>query len=90
MAPGLTAQFYRLHGKQRKSFVGPRFQTVFAIQPARNQSAQLQLLYGNSYPQLELMTNAVQQIDLEQERRGNPELKQTKIVQATADRKSVV
>ena len=84
VAPGLTAQFYRLHGKQRTSFVGPRFQTVFAIQPARNQSAQLQLLYGNSYPQLELMTNAVQQIDLVQERRGNPELKQTKIVQATA------
>lgn len=82
-APGFTAQYYRLHGKALTSFIGPRLQTTLAWQPARNQSAQIQLLYGNSYPQLTLMTAAVQQVDLLQERRGNPDLRQTKIAQAT-------
>ena len=84
VAPGFSAQLYRLHGEKLTSFIGPRLQTVFAMQPARNQALQLQLVYGNSYPQLSMMTGAVQQVDLIQQRRGNPDLKHTRIAQATA------
>ena len=84
VAPGFSAQYYRLHGKALTSFIGPRLQAVFAMQPVRNQFFQIQLYYGNSYPQLSLMTEAVRQVDLIEERRGNPDLKQTKIAQATA------
>lgn len=84
VAPGFSAQFYRLHGERRTSFIGPRVQTTFSMRPGRNQAMQLQLIYGNSYPQLSMMTGAIQQVDLIQRRMGNPELKPTRIAQATA------
>ncbi|MDE6097185.1 MAG: hypothetical protein K2G52_13465 [Muribaculaceae bacterium] len=79
VAPGLSMQFYRLHKHNLKQYYSPRLQGVVIFQPTRTQRAQLVALVGNSFPQLGLMTEAVQQVDLLQQRKGNPDLKQTGI-----------
>lgn len=84
VAPGMSAEFYCLHGMETVRYVGPRLQTVFVMQPTRNQSFQAVVLYGNSFPQLSMMTGATQQVDMIQQRRGNPSLKVTRLMNATA------
>jgi len=84
VAPGFSAQFYRLHGEKKVSRIGPRMQFVFTMQPTRKQSIQLLALYGNSYPQLAMMSAAQQQVDMFQIKRGNPDLKQTGIARVMA------
>ena len=84
VSPGFSAQAYRLHGRETIGNYSPRAQAVFTIQPARGQFAQIGGAYGNSYPQLAMITDAVTQVDMLQQRRGNPDLKQTRITQAMA------
>lgn len=84
LSPGFSAQSYRVHGLRQSNPAGPRAQLVLALQPARNQFAQLMVFYGNSYPQLSMMSGATQQVDMLQLRRGNPDLKQTRITKAMA------
>lgn len=84
VAPGLSAEFYCLHGMGTVRYVGPRLQTTFVLQPSRNRSFQAVVLYGNSYPQLSMMTGATQRVDIIQQRRGNPSLKVTSLMNATA------
>lgn len=84
VSPGLSAEFYRLHGLEKVSYVGPRLQAAFTMQPARNQWFQIGGVYGNSFPQLGMMSDAVQNVDIVQQRRGNPELKVTKMFNAVA------
>jgi len=79
LAPGLSAQSYCLHGDRRKNFIGPRAQLVLAAQPSRGHYIQLLGFYGNSYPQLAAMTAATQQVDALMQRRGNPDLKISRI-----------
>lgn len=83
IAPGLSTEFYKLHGNKQMSFAGPRLQAVFAMQPSRSQFLQLIALYGNSYPQISMMSDATRQIDFVQQRRGNPDLKISKILYLT-------
>lgn len=84
VSPGLSAEFYRLHGLERVSYVGPRLQAMFAMQPSRNQFFQIGGAYGNSFPQLAMMSGATTQVDIIQQRRGNPDLKVTRMMQAMA------
>lgn len=84
VSPGLSAEFYRLHGLERVSYMGPRFQAAFAMQPSRGQFFQIGGAYGNSFPQLALMSGATTQVDIIQQRRGNPDLKVTRMMQALA------
>lgn len=79
LSPGVSAQFYRLHGQRRVSNVSPRAQMTFAIQPSPAHSAQFVAAYGNSYPQLSMLTETVTQVDRFHVRRGNPTLKQSRI-----------
>ena len=79
VSPGLSAQFYRLHGKDKIKHIGPRLQLAFTMQPTRKQFIQLLAFYGNSFPQLSMMSTAQQQVDMFQIKRGNPDLKQTGI-----------
>ncbi len=61
----------------------PRAQIVFTLKPARNQFIQLNGFYGNSYPELSYMNGATQQqVDMIQQKKGNPDLKQTKLTTA--------
>lgn len=84
VAPGMSAQFYRLHGKDLVSYVAPRAQIVFTVQPAQKQYVQLLALYGNSFPQLSMMSTATQQVNIWHIKRGNPDLKQTGIMRFMA------
>lgn len=84
VSPGISAEFYRLHGMETVSYTGPRLQAVFAMQPSRTQFFQTGMAYGNSFPQLSMMSGATQQVDIIQQRRGNPDLKVTKIMHAMA------
>lgn len=84
IAPGITAQVYRLHGRSHTSNVGPRAQLTFSVKPARNQYVQLNAAYGNSFPQLAFLTDATRQVDMIQQKRGNPDLKQTRMIRAMA------
>lgn len=79
VAPGLSAQLYRVHGLDLVKYFGPRMQLVVTYRPAQRQYLQLSALYGNSFPQLAFMSGATQQVDLYQVKRGNPGLKQTGI-----------
>lgn len=81
-SPGLSAQVYRQHGHETVSKFGPRAQLVFTLKPGRIQFLQLSGFYGNSFPELSYMTGAVQQVDMIQQKRGNPDLKQTKLTRA--------
>lgn len=82
LTPGMSAQVYRQHGHDRVSKFGPRAQIVFTLKPARNQFIQLNGSYGNSYPELSYMNGATQQVDMIQQKKGNPDLKQTKLTTA--------
>lgn len=84
VSPGISAEFYRLHGMETVSYTGPRLQAVFAMQPSRTHFFQTGMAYGNSFPQLSMMSGATQQVDIIQQRRGNPDLKVTKIMHAMA------
>lgn len=84
VSPGVSMQFYRLHQHGLKTCVAPRMQLVFAMQPMRNHSFQIGGAYGNSFPQLALMSSAVTQVDMIRQRRGNPDLVQTGIVNCLA------
>lgn len=84
VAPGMSAQFYRLHGNNLVSYVAPRVQIVLTIQPAQKQYVQLLALYGNSFPQLSMMSSATQQVNIWHIKRGNPDLKQTGIMRFMA------
>ncbi len=79
VSPGVSAQFYRLHLHELVSNVAPRAQVVLTLQPARGQFAQIGGVFGNSYPQLSMITGATTQVDGYQIRRGNPALGQTKM-----------
>lgn len=78
----MSAQVYRQHGHDRVSKFGPRAQIVFTLKPARNQFIQLNGSYGNSYPELSYMNGATQQVDMIQQKKGNPDLKQAKLTTA--------
>ncbi len=84
VAPGTSAQFYRLHGKDLVSYVAPRAQIALTVQPAQKQYVQLLALYGNSFPQLSMMSTATQQVNIWHIKRGNPDLKQTGIMRFMA------
>lgn len=84
VAPGMSAQFYRLHGKDLVSYVAPRAQIALTVQPAQKQYVQLLALYGNSFPQLSMMSTATQQVNIWHIKRGNPDLKQTGIMRFMA------
>jgi len=77
LSPGVSAQIYRLHGNNAVKNFAPRAQMVFAMQPAHAQYLQVVGAYGNSYPQLSMISGATTQVDVIQQRRGNPGLKQT-------------
>lgn len=84
LAPGFSAQAYRLHGRRKTCNYSPRAQVVFTLQPGRSQFIHIGAALGNSYPQLEMLSGATTQVDIFQQRRGNPDLKQTRIIQAQA------
>ena len=84
LAPGFSAQAYRLHGRRKTCNYSPRAQVVFTLQPGRSQFIHIEAALGNSYPQLEMLSGATTQVDIFQQRRGNPDLKQTRIIQAQA------
>lgn len=84
VAPGFSAQIYRLHGEDKVSHIGPRLQFVFTMQPTGKQSLQFLALYGNSFPQLAMMSAAQQQVDNLHIKRGNPNLRQTRIFRIMA------
>lgn len=79
LAPGLSAQSYRLHGHAQVNNFSPRASASFTLQPSKSQFLQLRAVYGNSYPQLAMLTNVVTQVDLIQEKQGNPDLGQSHI-----------
>ena len=82
--PGVSAQFYRVHGNEMVRNYSPRAQIIFAMQPARGQYFQVGGAYGNSYPQLSMLTGATTQVDMVQIKRGNPDLKQSRLVNLMA------
>lgn len=82
--PGLSCLAYRLRGSESISRLRPRLQAVFTMQPSPRQYLQMVSLYGNSYPQLSMMSSAVQQVDILQQKRGNPRLRTTRIFRAMA------
>lgn len=83
LSPGVSAQFYRVHGARRVSNYSPRAQVVFTCQPGASQYIQLGGAYGNSYPQLSMLTGASTQVDILQLKRGNPDLKQSRLINIT-------
>jgi len=84
VSPGVSAQFYRLHGHDLVKNFAPRMQLVITLQPGRGQHVQIGGAYGNSYPQLSMITGATTQVDPLMLRRGNPDLGQSKIWQSLA------
>lgn len=82
--PGVSAQFYRVHGNELVCNYSPRAQIIFVMQPARGQYLQIGGVYGNSYPQLSMLTGATTQVDMVQIKRGNPDLKQSRLVNLLA------
>jgi len=84
LSPGLSAQYYRLHGNDLMKYFGPRLKLVFTMQPTRRQFIQLQAFYGNSFPQLSYMSGAVQQVDIIQLKKGNTNLKQSGMIRFMA------
>lgn len=84
LSPGISVQAYRLQGMERVLNFAPRAQIMFSVQPSRGQFAQISGAYGNSYPQLSMLNSATTQVDIIQQKRGNPNLGQTHMLQCVA------
>lgn len=84
ISPGVSSQIYRLHGHDKVTNFAPRAQVMLSARPRQNQYTQLQAFFGNSFPELSMLTTARQQMDEFEVRTGNPELKQTRMCRAIA------
>jgi hypothetical protein len=72
--PGLSSLEYKLHGGLYAHQVSPRLNTTLVYQPTANQQIQFNCMIANTYPQIEMINNAKENIDFLQVKRGNPNL----------------
>ena len=70
--PGVSFLAYKLRGEQQVTHFAPRFHTMFSWSPAKQQALQLFFALGNTFPTLNTVNAAEQQIDRVLVRRGNP------------------
>uniref|UniRef100_UPI003FA0561A hypothetical protein n=1 Tax=Prevotella fusca TaxID=589436 RepID=UPI003FA0561A len=70
--PGVSFLAYKLRGEQEVTHFAPRFHTMFSWSPAKQQALQLFFALGNTFPTLNTVNAAEQQIDRVLVRRGNP------------------
>ena len=70
--PGVSYLAYKLRGEQEVTHFAPRFQTMFSWSPDKHQALQLFFALGNTFPTLNTVNAAEQQIDRVLVRRGNP------------------
>ena len=72
MRPGVSYLTYKLRGEQEVRHFVPRFQTMFSWSPDKHQALQLFFALGNTFPTLNTVNAAEQQIDRVLVRHGNP------------------
>lgn len=70
--PGVSYLAYKLRGEQEVTHFTPRFQTMFSWSPDKHQALQLFFALGNTFPTLNTVNAAEQQIDRVLVHRGNP------------------
>jgi hypothetical protein len=83
--PGLSMVNIGLRGYERQDFYFPRFFTQFSYNPTRKQQVNFSLSVGNAMSSLSSRTSAVQPIDMIMSRRGNPDLKDVKLYDASVN-----
>ena len=76
---GLSSQQYHLKGKEDVSNISPRFNLRFTYLAKEKHYFMANIAIGNNFPTIDLLTNAEQNIDAIQLKRGNPNLKAMKI-----------
>lgn len=69
--PGVSYLAYKLRGEQEVTHLAPRFYSMFSWSPNQLQAVQLFFALGNTFPTLNTVNAAEQQID-RLVRRGNP------------------
>lgn len=81
--PGVSIVNMNLHGYNQKNFYFPRFFTQLTYNPTYRQQVNLSLSIGNAMASLSSRTAAEQPIDLIMSRRGNPNLKDVQLYDAS-------
>ena len=70
--PGVSYLAYKLRGEQEVTHLAPRFYSMFSWSPDKHQALQLFFALGNTFPTLNTVNAAEQQVDRVLVRRGNP------------------
>ena len=70
--PGVSYLAYKLRGEQEVTHLAPRFYSMFSLSPNQHQALQLFFALGNTFPTLNTVNAAEQQVDRVLVRRGNP------------------
>lgn len=81
--PGVSSLQYKLHGENRITQFSPRLNFVINHNISKKQYAQIRFALANSFPNIQMLNNAEQEIDFVQTRRGNPNLKNTSLYATT-------
>lgn len=82
LMPGISALHYKQNDKKQLNFVSPRFQMRLTGRLSDSQFFMLNGNIGNSFPNISYISNAQQSVNAFRSKRGNPELKNTKMYQA--------
>ena len=81
--PGLSAMYYRLHGDKKVVQYSPRLQGRIIYRLAKNQQLFSNILLANAFPNINVLNEAEQTVDLMQVKRGNPDLRNMTFFQGT-------
>lgn len=84
VAPGISSLQYKLHGNKHISRFSPRLRLRLVSRLSQTQQLQIMANIGNNCPSISHLNNAEQKIDSFQIRRGNPDLKTSKLYMLSA------
>lgn len=84
VAPGISSLQYKLHGDKHISRFSPRLRLRLVSRLSQAQQLQIMANIGNNCPSISSLNNAEQKIDSFQIRRGNPDLKTSKLYMLSA------
>ncbi|MDE6535510.1 MAG: hypothetical protein K2K82_05805 [Muribaculaceae bacterium] len=82
LMPGISALHYKQNDKKQLNFVSPRFQMRLTARLSNNHFFMVNGNIGNSFPNISYISNAEQSVNAFRLKRGNSELKNTKMYQA--------
>lgn len=84
LTPGVSALHYRQNSRKQINLVSPRLQLRLTAQFPRNQFLLFNGNIGNSFPTISYISTAEQAVNAFLTKRGNPDLKNTKMYHAMA------